>query len=503
MINKKSKLKTTLSAFCALTTLLSVNIAQAKDDAQTLPNIVLILADDLGYGDIGAYNSESKIPTPRLDKLASEGMKFTDMHSPSAVCTPTRYSLLTGRYAWRTNLKSGVLWGYSPLMIDTKRTTIASLLKDQGYHTAGIGKWHLGLGNGEADYFAPEEVLNDGDTYFSRLSPGPNEVGFNYFFGIPASLDMKPYLFIENGTPTEFLDGTLTASSKHRRDNGGGFWRRGQIAKDFDFHQVLPLLTDKAVTYIDDRAKDADKPFFLYFAPTSPHTPWLPGEEFKGKSGAGYYGDFVAHTDHAVGQVLDALKRNKLDKNTLVIVTSDNGAHWLPDDIVNFEHKANGNLRGQKADIHEGGHRVPFLAKWPGVVEENTQTSSVVTLADVLATVADITDTKVTPSIGPDGASILPILNGSSSPAIEQRAVIHHALDGMFAIRRGNWKLIEGLGSGGFTTPMRIKAEGSGPNVQLYNLATDPLEKNNVATQHPKLVDSLLIELNSIRNNAS
>jgi len=411
------------------------------------PNIIIILADDLGYGDIQVYNEDSKIPTPSLNELASEGMRFTDMHSPSAVCTPTRYSLLTGRYAWRTHLKSGVLWGYSPLMISTERETIPSLLQKQGYHTAGIGKWHLGLGNGEADFFEPKVASDaDGDNHFGGIKPGPNEVGFDHFFGIPASLDMKPYLYMENGKATKWLDGTLVESSAMRRSGGGGYWRRGQIAEDFDFHEVLPVLTDKAVGYIDERAKKKDEPFFLYFALTSPHTPWLPGEKFQGQSKAGYYGDFVVHTDHAVGQVLEALEKNEIAEDTLVIVTSDNGAHWLATDI-------------------------------------------------------EVTEFDRATDDGPDGVTLLPAFAGETSKTLEERAIIHHALDGMFAIRKGDWKLIEGVGSGGFTAPMRANVKDGMPVMQLYNLKEDPQEQENLVSKYPSKVAELLMDLNSIRED--
>ena len=262
--------------------------------------IVLILADDLGYGDIGSYNPRSQIQTLRMDRLAEEGMRFTDAHSPSAVCTPTRYALLTGRYAWRTRLKSGVLFGYSPLLI----------------------------------------------------APGPNEVGFDYFFGIPASLDMKPYVYVENGRPVRPLTGRLVEASESRRGGGSGFWRKGEIAEGFDHQSVLPTLTERAVDRIADLATNhADRPFFLYFALTAPHTPWLPDPQFKGTSGAGHYGDFVADVDSVVGQVMDALEHAGVEDRTLVIVTSDNGAHWSDSDKQEFDHLANGSWRGQK-----GGH---------------------------------------------------------------------------------------------------------------------------------------------------
>ncbi|HKB39402.1 MAG TPA: sulfatase-like hydrolase/transferase, partial [Gemmataceae bacterium] len=289
------------------------------------PNIVFVLADDLGSGDLGCYNRASKIPTPNMDRIAAEGMRLTDVHTPSAVCTPTRYGLLTGRYCWRTPLKQGVLQGYDPLLIERGRLTVASLLKKHGYTTHAVGKWHLGFGEkNPVDYARP-------------LRPGPRSVGFDSFFGIPASLDMPPYLYVRNEAPVEAATRTIEAS-KSRREGGGGFWRAGPIAPSFTHEGVLPRLGDEAVTLLEKHAKDGrGKPFFLYLALTAPHTPWMPTAEFRGKSKAGFYGDFTVQVDATVGRVTEALRRLKLAENTLLIVTSDNGAHWTPEDIKKYD----------------------------------------------------------------------------------------------------------------------------------------------------------------------
>ena len=477
----------------------------AEDDvAGSRPNIVVILADDMGYGDVGAYNADSHIPTPNLDRMAQDGMRFTDAHSPSAVCTPTRYSLLTGRYAWRSSLKSGVLWGYSPLLIEKGRETIPSMLKKQGYHTAGIGKWHLGMGDSEADYYGASatEGKNSGDD-FGRLSPGPNEVGIDYFFGIPASLDMKPYLYVENGRPYTPLTGKLVPASGQRRYGGEGFWRKGQIAEGFVHEEVLPTITEKALDYIRARSKDKDgKPFFLYFALTAPHTPWLPTEAFQGKSKAGHYGDFSVQVDDVVGQVNAALKEAGIADDTIVIYTSDNGAHWLDTDIKRYGHLANGALRGQKADIHEGGHRVPFLVSWPGHVPAGSSSAQPITLTDLMATFASLTGAALEGDAGPDSFDVLPVLLGEQE-TVSRPPMVHHALDGMFAIRDGDWKLIEGLGSGGFTEPKREEAGEGAPTVQLYNLKDDPGETKSVAAENPEVVARLLRILNQFRDSSS
>jgi hypothetical protein len=283
--------------FVILLFLIGTSCSQLEEptaEAESLPNIVMILADDMGMGDVGAYNAASKAPTPSLDSLAASGMRFTDAHSPSAVCTPTRYGLLTGRYSWRTSMKSGVLKGYSPLLIDTSRSTIASMLREKGYATAVIGKWHLGLG---------EDKVTD---YSKPLSPGPNEVGFDYFFGIPASLDMPPYTFVENDRVFTSFDGDEVGDSGRRRDGGEGFWRAGPIARDFAHEDVLPQIMEHSVAFIREQAKSGSgNPFFLYVPLNAPHTPWMPTTEFIGKSEAGYYGDFVVQVDHTVERIID------------------------------------------------------------------------------------------------------------------------------------------------------------------------------------------------------
>jgi arylsulfatase A-like enzyme len=440
------------------------------------PNIVLILADDLGYGDPRCYNKDSRIPTPNIDGLAKQGMRFTDAHTPSAVCTPTRYGILTGRYCWRTSLKRGVLNGYSPLLIEPGRVTIASLLKGRGYATAGIGKWHLGLGRrGKTDFGKP-------------LKPGPASVGFDYFFGIPASLDMPPYVFVENDKVTEAPTATI-GDSEMRRRGGKGFWRAGAIAPGFKHAEVLPRLTDKAVGYLAKRSKE--KPFFLYLALTAPHTPWLPPREFEGKSKAGPYGDFVAQVDATVGRVLKELDDAKLSENTLVIFTSDNGAHWLPTDIKKWDHRANDGLRGQKADIWNGGHRVPFIARWPGKVQAGSTSKELICLTDLLATTAAVVGKKLPADAGEDSFSILPVLLGQKRERPIREAVVHHSGDGTFGIRQGPWKLAMALGSHGFSIPRNIQAKKGEAQGQLYNLDEDPKEKNNLWLQKPEIVKRL------------
>jgi arylsulfatase A-like enzyme len=447
----------------------------AAEPAPRPPNIVFILADDLGYGDLRCYNEGSKIPTPNLDRLAAQGVRFTDAHTPSSLCTPTRYGILTGRYCWRTSLKRGVLNGYSPLLIDPKRLTAPALLKRHGYVTAGIGKWHLGLGDAEKTDFA------------RPLRPGPRSVGFDSYFGIPASLDMPPFVFIENEGVTEAPTATTEGRQMSRR--AGDFWRAGAIAPHFKHVDVLPTLTEKAISFV--RNQPTAKPFFLYLALTGPHTPWMPTEEFRDKSKAGRYGDFVAQVDASAGRVLKALDDAKLSDNTLVIFTSDNGAHWLPEDIEKWGHRANGGLRGQKSDLWEGGHRVPFLARWPGHVHAGGTSHELICLTDLMATVATVIGAELPADAGEDSYNILPALRGDRLAQPIREAIVHHSGDGTFAIRQGPWKLALALGSHGFSIPRDIKPKPGEAQGQLYKLDDDPAERDNLWLKHPEIVKRL------------
>jgi arylsulfatase A-like enzyme len=455
------------------------------------PNIVLILADDLGWGDLRCYNPDSKIPTPNLDRLAAEGMRFTDAHSPSSVCTPTRYALMTGRYAWRTRLKSGVLWGYSPPLIEPGRLTLPALLKQQGYPTACIGKWHLGLG------WPTREPVNFGDQtqpagdiglidYSRPFTAGPLTVGFDYFFGIPASLDMDPYLFLENDLAVEPPTDRI-AGGRHQRQGGNGYWRGGPAPPGFTPQIVLPTLAEKAEAFV--RRQSARRPFFLYFPLTAPHDPWVPTAGFRGRSGAGDYGDFVAQVDETIGRLLGVLEERKLAKNTLLIVTSDNGAHWPPGDIEKWGHRANGPWRGQKADVWEGGHRVPFLVRWPGKVKAGTTSDALVGLNDVFATAAELLKVHLPADAGEDSESLLPVLLGRRKTVRD--TLVHHSSRGAFVIRQGDWKLCLGLGSQGFTEPAQPKPEPDGPRGQLHDLRTDPREQRNLWLERPDMVARL------------
>lgn len=456
--------------------------SSSRKPAGKKPNIIFIMADDMGYGDLSCYGA-TKINTPNMDALAADGIRFTDAHSPSAVCTPTRYGVLTGRYCWRTRLKRGVLNGYSPLLIDTDRMTVASMLKQNGYATACIGKWHLGLGNNKkTDYDKP-------------LTPGPNDLGFDYFFGIPASLDMTPYCYVENHRP--LLQPTEKIEAGKASEDG--WWRAGPIAPGFKHVEVLPRLTEKAVEYIDAHAeKTPDKPFFMYFPLPAPHCPIAPADFVKGKSQAGGYGDFVIEVDWTVGRVMEALEKNNLAQNTLIILTSDNGSPARtklkrePYSMMEvYGHYPNGKLRGIKADIWDGGHREPFIARWPGKIPKGETSDELICLTDLMATCAAIVGAELPDNAGEDSYDILPALLGKNLKKPIRQAIVHHSLSGMFSIRQGPWKLILGRGSGGFTKPSTIKPKPGEPKGQLYNLATDPAEADNLWAKHQDVVDRL------------
>ncbi len=459
-----------LGAFCSTLN----HYVLAKNIRPQRPNIVFVLADDLGWGDLGSYNSFSAIPTTNANLLAREGMRFTDMHASSAVCTPSRYSILTGRYCWRTRLKKGVLDGESPDLIGPGRMTIASILKTDGYYTAALGKWHLGLGDKpKTDYTKP-------------LHPSPIDHGFDYFFGIPASLDMAPYLYIENDHAVE----QPTLSTPGNKDPRGVFWRQGAIAPHFVIDQVLPTITEKAINIIHARAASPSQPFFLYLALPSPHTPWVPLPKYKDKSRAGRYGDYVVEVDDMLGRVMQALHETGMDNNTLLIFTSDNGAYWGLEDINQYEHRANADWRGEKADIWEAGHRIPFIARWPGHIPPGTISNELGSLTDFMATVAAITGITLPPTAAEDSFNLLPALLAEKHAPIRD-TIVDQSYEGMLTIRQGNWKLEEGLGSGGFSSPVHVNVAPGGPAGQLYDLARDPHEMHNLYQERPEIVDRL------------
>lgn len=448
-------------------------------EEKAAPNIVYILADDLGYGDVSALNKQSKINTPNIDAMANKGMVFTDAHSPSSVCTPTRYGILTGRYSWRTTLANGVTWSWSDPLIAPNRSTVASLLKKNGYQTACIGKWHLGLGwdkdtAGVADITKP-------------IKNGPTTNGFDYFFGITASLDIPPYIYIENDQSTSQTIDTI------EERKGKEFWRKGQIGDDFEMEGVLPKLTEKAVQYINAEAQ-TEAPFFLYFPLPAPHTPILPTDEFKGKSGTNEYGDFVLMVDDVVGQIAAALAANGISDNTILIFTSDNGCSPMADfeELAQFDHDPSSIFRGHKADIYDGGHRVPFIVQWPDQIAPTSKSDQTVCLTDLMATAAAIVEDTLAANEGEDSYNLLSIWTESSISSPIREATVHHSINGSFSIRQGKWKLAFCPGSGGWSNPKPKEAKAAGlPPIQLFDLDEDIEEQNNLAEQNPEVVEQL------------
>ena len=476
-----------------------------KDDIsnKNLPNIVYILADDMGYGDLSALNPSSGIKTPNMDKIINEGIHFTDAHSNSSVCTPTRYGILTGRYAWRSRLKDGVLWGYDQPLIEAERETVASYLKANGYNTACIGKWHLGLGWQTKDKNRPivkyewDKVFNKGDDSnvdFSKTVSGPNTLGFDYSYIIPASLDMTPYLYLENEKAVE-LPTAYTEGKNQEKDGRGVIWRPGEVAPNFLFDDVLNNLTKKTVSYIENQ-KQEEKPFFVYFPLTAPHTPWLPTGNANCKSKAGRYGDFVTMVDNTVGDIIEVLEKTGKADNTLIIVTSDNGSHWTPNDKEQYAHRANYVFKGQKADVYEGGHHIPYIAKWPDNIKPGSSSKQVICTTDLLATVSVIVGQPLSAKSGEDSYNMLPAYLGTSKDIQIRDYTIHHSLNGFFSIRKGKWKLTTKLGSGGFSTPAEISEEKGGAKGSLYNIEEDIAETSNLYNENPKIVEELMALLN-------
>jgi arylsulfatase A len=427
----------------------------ARAEEPKRPNIVVILADDLGYGDVQRLNPErGKIKTPHIDKLAAQGMTFTDAHSGSSVCTPTRYGLLTGRYAWRTRLQSGVIDNYVEPLIARERLTLPGVLKEQGYHTACVGKWHLGFTIAERGTDDGKKEKLEGAAVGSVTRDGPTTRGFDHYFGFHHARMMK------------------------------SVFENDRVTRSVEPVDVLPLLAQRASAYVADRAKTG-KPFFLYLPLSSPHTPIVPSKDWKGRSGLGDYGDFVMETDWAVGEVLAAIEKAGVADNTLVVFTSDNGCSPAAGTaaLEKQGHFASAGFRGYKADVWDGGHRVPFLVRWPGTVKPDSRSDRLVCLTDLFATFADVVGAKLPAAAGEDSVSFLPDLLGK--PGKPRDAVVHHSIEGRFAVRDGQWKLCLCAGSGGWS-------KGGGTDApQLYDMAADPGETRNRAADQPDVVARL------------
>ncbi|QEG41093.1 sulfatase family protein [Roseimaritima ulvae] len=451
------------------------------------PNVIVVLADDLGIGDVSPTNPDGKIKTPNLQQFADQGLTFHDAHTPSAVCTPTRYGLLTGRYNWRSRLARGVLSGTSEHLIPADRPTLGHLMRGAGYHTAMIGKWHLGwdwpkVGK-EIDFTQP--VLN-----------GPDINGFDHYYAHCGSLDMPPYVWVDTGRVTAQPDRVEGVTKKQDRY---GWYRKGPIGADFHIDEVLPHLFGQSMDYVRKHApqKDADKPFFLYLALPAPHTPIVPVPPFKDASGMNPYADFVMQVDHHFGELMACLKEAGIDDNTLVIFTSDNGCSPEANFgvLASHNHDPSGGYRGHKADIFEGGHRVPLLARWPETIAAGRDTDQLACLTDLYATLEAITGQPRQAVGGEDSFSLLPVFTGHTTgqDSPSRSTLISHSIGGSFAIRQGNWKLCLSAGSGGWSSPREMVARERGlPPMQLFDLENDRSEQNNLVQQHPDKVNELL-----------
>ena len=481
-----------ISSILAMTVLLTGSALAEDGSKSDLPNIVFILADDMSYDSVSALNDKiGEMKTPQIDRLAKEGMIFDDGHSASAVCTPTRYGLLTGRHCWRTKLKTSVLWDYAQPLIEDGRLTMGEMLQSKGYQTAMIGKWHLGMvwpgkdgqpanrdllirdklwGKGKERIMACEKNID-----WKGKIKTPRAYGFDYYFGVDIP-NFPPYCWIEN----DHTVGTPTVQKPKRMYGHNGLMQEG-----WKLDRILPTLAEKSVAYIK-QAATKEEPYFLYLSLTSPHAPIAPSAAFRGKSGISNYADFVLETDWAVGQVLDAIEDSDKADNTLIIFTADNGtAHFAKfDELESKGVNLRSTFRGYKGQIWEGGHRVPLLAKWPKQIKAGRRTRETVCLNDFFATFAELTCYQIQDNQAEDSYSILPLMTGESEVLPDRPMVINHNSDGTFAIRNKQWKLIFPLKKGG--------------EIKLYNLDSDIKESRNVAAEHPEVVGELTAAMKKI-----
>jgi arylsulfatase A-like enzyme len=483
--------------------------ACTKKKKQELPNIVFILADDMGYGDVSC-NGATKIQTPNIDRLAKEGILFTDGHCGASTCTPTRYGLLTGRHVWRTWLKYSALSTNAPLLIEEGRMTIASMLKEKGYSTSIVGKWHLGFGREEGfeDNRGDEppnywETRGNGPDWNGELKPGPIECGFDYSYVIPVANSFPPYVIVDG----HYVD-RLNKSNPitNLESNNHGIMEGGDEARWKD-QDLVDILTTKMITQLEQFSKE-DKPFFIYYSPPQPHIGtkprpefWLPNERFKGTSNAGSYGDVIHELDWSVGEILKTLDRLSLSENTLVVFTSDNGAPAFEQ----FGHRPRGPImRGGKGNILEGGHRVPFIACWPGKIKAGTTSPELISLTDMMATFAAIVGKDLPPNAGEDSYNVLPALLGGKLFDPNRPVVFSSGGVDALCIRVGKWKYIEGQGDRGFMEFFSGKPypepKPNDPPAQLYDLDEDLGESNNLYNQYPEIVKMMKEKLEEIKN---
>jgi arylsulfatase A len=469
------------------------------------PNIVILYADDMGFGDLSANNPASKIPTPNLDRLAAQGMRFTDAHSSSGVCTPSRYALLTGRFHWRKF--HGIVNAFDPPVLDDSELTMPEMLKQHGYRTACVGKWHLGWNWSDIQKpAAPAQEIKGNNKVFASaafdwtkpVSGGPLSHGFDYYFGDDVP-NFPPYAWFENDrvitTPSESLSITLQTKE--------GSWeaRLGPMTPGWDFYAVVPRITDKAVAWIN-KQHGQDGPFFLYAPFNSPHAPIVPSDAFTGKSQAGGFGDFMTQTDAEVGRILQAIEDNGFTENTLVIFSADNGAeHYAYERIRNFQHRSSGPLRGVKRDLYEGGHRVPFVVKWPGLVKPGSVCDALVSQVDLFATLAAIVGHALPAGVASDSHDLLAVWKENApSP---RHSIVHNTMAGAYAMRHDDWVLIATKTGAHSKVPAWFDSENGYTEddhpAELYNLRTDLAQQHNLYAAEPAKVKELTDLLNSVR----
>lgn len=508
---KASKLLWKTASLCGFASLSPALFGQGQGQSQ--PNIVIILADDMGYGDVSYNNPLARTSTPNIDRLAQNGVRFTDAHSGGAVSIPSRYGLVTGRYFFRAEKRSSY-WGYLDPLIEIGRETIGSVLQKSGYTTACIGKWHLGLEWERLEESRP--LITHGRSlgftnadFHKPVKNGPNDLGFDYSFILPASLDMPPYAFLRNGQAIDpeivltaeaypkKLDRTLYAwDKKHVSDNDvywdrGVWWRNGEMSKSFKVEDCLDVIVDEGLSFIERQQKEnPQKPFMLYLPLTGPHTPWMPNEQFKNTSEMGTYGDFISQIDNVVLRVTELLKQLQIDDNTIVIFASDNGSAWEEEDVLIYGHSSNGHWRGQKGDAWEGGHHIPLIIQWPAKMKKGRDYSHTTSLIDLLATFAEMTNQPLSPQHAEDSFSFYNVLQGKQTKANRDH-LVYISSSGKLAITQGDWKYIDAVGSAGFTYPTNKPTVPGGPKGQLYNLKEDPVEENNLYLRNPEKVEAL------------
>lgn len=505
LIFKNSNMNKTLTlSSLALAGFASLQVSAASADK---PNIIFIFADDLGYGDVTCLNPDSKIPTPFFDKLAKTAQVYTDAHTNSSVSTPSRYGVITGRYAWRSTLKKGVLYGYDKALIEPDRPTVASMLRDNGYKTLMVGKWHIGIDGWVSTDASPVVKSGKNVDFKNSKLVGPYSLGFDYFYGISASLDMPPFLIIENDRvidePDYFYE--FAVDSKQGVVNPYGAKRDGHAIKSRHPNTFLSHFTDKAVELIKENSK-GDKPFFMYFPLNAPHMPVAPHPDFQGKSGVDSFGDFVMEIDARVAQVYKALEECGIAENTLVVISSDNGPEAITYKRFNDTgHTSSGQLKGVKRDVWEGGHRVPMFVSWPAKIKKGAMVDHTVCLLDFYATVAELVGHKVKDGECPDSHSYLPSILGKKQEARDY--TIHHSVKGNFAIRKGDWVLVEKKTGGDLPwskeAQQYYKTKGyvadKTANGELFNVKEDIQQRKNVYAEHPEIVAELTALLNECR----